>query len=407
MYLLFKTACLSCRGGNNGAIISIVGPVMGLFYYQRGEMMFMIRNFCHMFKHVLLLCLVCFILNGNLALAATVQLYSNYDATFSDPSVLTVVYGDTNSLTSNDNYQSQSNGIVKAYSMTVKYFAVQDVPGFGKFTNELYDGTIYFFAGRDGKLHAESYSDHERDVLASSEFINNLQNMLQSYHPDVYSFLLQMATVQQEKEKQLAQQQLANETAAIQANPAGRHSLADNLWKKYQSNRIQLTKPDLAAYWENNAIHYGSYTGRADYTASEANDDSIKYEYVHMYMKRNDVTDYGQYIIVTKENNMYTCFDYNPSTDTFIIYDNETKSPDYTLHFYIYKERYVNAKDTNLSGKKIGNEIPWTTIDYEGTMEADFWNYVPDNTGQRATVFLLNSRTDGYRLFLQYGKLLK
>ncbi len=51
-------------------------------------MIFMMRNYYRQLKHLLLLCFVGFLLSGNLAWAATVKLYSNYDATFADPSVL-------------------------------------------------------------------------------------------------------------------------------------------------------------------------------------------------------------------------------------------------------------------------------------------------------------------------------
>ena len=401
LYIWFKAAYLSCGGRDNGAIIFMVGSVMGLFYDQRGEMIFMIRDYYCSVKHILLLCFVGFLLSGNLAWAATVKLYSNYDATFADPSVLTVAYGDTNSLVRMDNYKSHDNGVVQAYSITVKYFAVQDVPGFGRFTNELYADPVYFFVGRDGQLHAESNSEHEKNLLASSEFTNNLQNMLQSYHPDIYSFLLQMAAVQQEKEKQLAQQQLANEMAAIQANPARRHYLADNLWKEEEKIRVQIVYPELAAYWENNAIHYGSY-----YSFRDNLPESYK-GFLHMYLKRNDLTDYGQYVIVTKENNMYTCFDYNADTDSFIIYSNTTHTPDYSLHFY-KNESTIDAKATNISGNPVyssdGQALSWTTLNYEGSADGDYWCL---KWSQWSQIFIPSSRTDGYRLFLQYGKLLK
>lgn len=374
----------------------------------------MLRNCCNRAKQILLLCLICFLLSSNLALAATVKLFSNYDSTFADPNVLTVAYGDTNSLVREDNYKSHSNGVIQAYSMTVKYFAVQDVPGFGRFTNELYDGKVYFYASNDGKLHAESYSDHERDVLASTEFTDNLQIMLKSYHSNVYSDLLQAAAIQKEKEKQLAQQQIANELAAIQANPAGRHPLADNLWKDVQPKRVQLLHPELAAYWEDNAIHYGSYiVWFEDYTAAE-DQAGVKRDYAYMYLKRNTLTDYGQYIIVNKDNKIHTCFDYDEANDTFIIYDNETKAPDYSLHFYTNNNGREQVDAKNISGNPVKlwrvhttEDHSWTQFSYDDNTAGElsytgFVEYLNDKV-----VLLPNSRTDGYRLFLQYGKLLK
>ena len=202
------------------------------------------------------------------------------------------------------------------------------------------------------------------------------------------------------------------EIAAIQTNPAGRHRLSDKLWLEYQPDRIQIEEPSLAAYYENNVIHYGSYYNWRD----NLPEGSMKY--VHMDLKRNNVTNYGQYIIVINENNDCTCFDYDASNDTFIIYDNKTQKPDYTLHFTIKKHvsKYdpndsttsMVAEATNISGNPIydrnDDAIPWKTIEYGGNICADFWSNEHNNW---LGIYIPNSRIDGYRLFLQYQSLLK
>ncbi|WP_052212249.1 tetratricopeptide repeat protein [Anaerovibrio lipolyticus] len=202
------------------------------------------------------------------------------------------------------------------------------------------------------------------------------------------------------------------EIAAIQTNPAGRHRLSDKLWLEYQPNRIQIKEPSLAAYYENNVIHYGSYKNWRDNLP-----DDFK-GYVHMDLKRNNVTNYGQYIIVINENNDCTCFDYDASNDTFIIYDNKTQKPDYTLHFTLKKHvsQYdpndsttsMVAEATNISGKPIydveDKAVPWKTIEYGGNNSADFWS---NEHSQWLHIYIPNSRIDGYRLFLQYQSLLK
>ena len=104
---------------------------------------------------------------------------------------------------------------------------------------------------------------------------------------------------------------------------------------------------------------------------------------------------------------MYTCFDYNADTDSFIIYSNTTHTPDYSLHFY--KNEYtIDAKATNISGNPVyssdGKALSWTTLNYEGSADGDYWCL---KWSQWSQIFIPPSRTDGYRLFLQYGKLLK
>jgi len=140
-------------------------------------------------KYALLLCMFCCLLGGNWAHASKVILFSGYDENFGGmPGVTTVVEGELDSIKGVDNYQSQS-GVVRAYSMDVSFYVVQDVPGFGKFTNKAYDSSIYFYMNSNGNLKAESNSSIEANILSSDTFLSRLNLLLETSYPEVYQQL--------------------------------------------------------------------------------------------------------------------------------------------------------------------------------------------------------------------------
>lgn len=367
--------------------------------------MFMMKDF----KKIMLLCTLIVAIAASNVSASPYKLFSSTNNSLW-PGMLVSIYGETSSIRLLDNYESMRDGTVKAIYLTcndtITYNAGYGVTEYPGSSNEVY---VYF---KGSSLYAESpYFPDLNGILSTIEFRSKLNNMLQRFRPDLYSALSQEVARQKEQEKNLAQQRNNDAIAAIQADPTGRHALPDNLWLEYQPDRIQIEEPSLAAYYENNVIHYGSYYNWRD----NLPEGSMKY--VHMDLKRNNVTNYGQYIIVINENNDCTCFDYDASNDTFIIYDNKTQKPDYTLHFTLKKHvsQYdpndsttsMVAEATNISGNPIydrnDDAIPWKTIEYGGNICADFWSNEHNNW---LGIYIPNSRIDGYRLFLQYQSLL-
>ena len=196
-----------------------------------------------------------------------------------------------------------------------------------------------------------------------------------------------------------------SEIEAIAQNTSTRHYLRDELWASIQPDRFQLENyvSDPKSYWSNNAIYYTSFK---EWVLELP--ESI--EYTHNQIKRNDVTDYGTYIIVTEsptERFHYICFDFDCDTNTFYIYDNNTKEYDYSLKFVMRESgdemvERPTAHLVNISGRTIdvnGEIVTWTERDYDDDIEAFFtkigiWDALPC------------LETDGFRLFLQYSGVL-
>ena len=374
---------------------------------KRGEdLMFMMKNL----KKIMLLCmLIVAMAVSNVSASPYKLLSSNNTSVWSG--MLVSIYGEPSSIRLLDNYESMHDGTVKAIyltcNVTVTYNAGYGMTEYPASSDEVY---VYF---KGNTLYAESpYFPDLNGTLSSSEFRSNLNNMLQSFRPDLYSALLQEVAIQKEEEKKLAQQRNNDVIAAIQADPTGRHALPDDLWLKYMPERYQLKEPSLAAYYENNAIHYGSKKHWSDPVPTVSGD------YIHLTLKRNDVTNYGQYIIVIDENNTYTCFDYDAANETFIIYDNSTQAPDYSLHFAEVTDSsdghlFLSLKAKNISGRPYkleavneylgSDEMPWTETFYDPSDSGFFETAL---TGW-VIVYFSYYKTDGYRLFLQYQSLLK
>ncbi|KHM47256.1 TPR repeat-containing protein [Anaerovibrio lipolyticus DSM 3074] len=191
-----------------------------------------------------------------------------------------------------------------------------------------------------------------------------------------------------------------SECDAIAQNPSSRHNLRDELWESLHPDRFQHSKTvaDAAAYWSNNVIYYCSYKEWKLEMPENIN-------YTRNQLQRNNVTDYGTYVIVTEsptEKYHYICFDFNFDTNTFYIYDNKTKKHDYSL---IFVKDPSNGRPlahlVNISGQK-GNFgdgfVDWTERDYSDNVEAFFARNVVD--------FVPTLQTDGFRLFLQYSGVL-
>ena len=369
-------------------------------------MMFMMKDF----KKIMLLCTLIVAIAASNVSASPYKLFSSTNNSLW-PGMLVSIYGETSSIRLLDNYESMRDGTVKAIYLTcndtITYNAGYGVTEYPASSNEVY---VYF---KGSSLYAESpYFPDLNGTLSSSEFRSNLNNMLQSFRPDLYSALSQEVARQKEQEKNLAQQRNNDAIAAIQADSTGRHALPDDLWLKYMPERYQLKEPSLAAYYENNAIHYGSKKHWSDPVPTVSGD------YIHLTLKRNDLTNYGQYIIVIDENNTYTCFDYDAANETFIIYDNSTQAPDYSLHFAEVTDSsdghlFLSLKAKNISGRPYkleevneylgSDEMPWTETFYDPSDSGFFETAL---TGW-VIVYFSYYKTDGYRLFLQYQSLLK
>ena len=264
-------------------------------------------------KYALLLCMFCCLLGGNWAHASKVILFSGYDENFGGmPGVTTVVEGELYSIKGVDNYQSQS-GVVKAYSMDVSFSVVQDVPGFGKFTNKAYDSSIYFYMNQNGNLKAESDSSIEANILSSDTFLSRLNLLLESSYPEVY-------------------QQMLNNKAGSVIDTSDYTPVNDgnDFYEKYKSmNRDRSGNNEIFSISYESSKKTSSVHGKYLYVSIFKNvlDENGNFEFLY------DPSIYHEWLQSNKdsvEKNVFgpSClsFDYDSSSGTFTFYRNNVKA---------------------------------------------------------------------------------